>query len=80
MAALPAVDPWLACQGHDLIAILAIGLDKGGALGSTRPGNKVIASTLRASLDSAHWLASRLATEIRGWEATNAPFKVLLNS
>ncbi len=77
VSALPAVDPWLACQGHDLLAILAIGLGKGGALGSRNPGSKTIASMLRASLDSAHWLTSLLATEIRRWEAANPPFKVL---
>lgn len=79
ITALPAVDPWLACQGHDLLAILAIGLGKGGALGSRNPGSKIIASMLRASLDSAHWLTSLLATDIRRWEAANPPFKVLAN-
>ena len=77
VSALPAVDPWLACQGHDLLAILAIGLGKGGALGSRNPGSKTIASTLRTSLDSTHWLKSVLATDIRRWEAANPPFKVL---
>ena len=80
ISALPAVDPWLVCQGHDLLAILAKGLSTGGALGSRNPGDKVIASTLRASLDSAPWLASVLAISIRGWEVANAPFKVLLNA
>ena len=77
IAALPTVDPWLLCQGHDLLAILARGLSRGGALGSRNPGNAVIGSTLRASLDSAPWLASVLAISIRGWESANAPFKVL---
>lgn len=53
LAALPTVDPWLLCQGHDLLAILASGFGKGGALGSRTPGHHVIASTLRASLDTA---------------------------
>ncbi len=79
IAALPSVDPWRACQGHDLLAILAIGLGEGGALGSRKTSNKNIASTLRTSLDSVHWLASLLAIEIRRWEAANPPFKVLLN-
>jgi Protein of unknown function (DUF4435) len=80
VTALPAVDPWLACQGHDLLAILALGLGKGGALGSRNPGRDHIASMLRASLDSAHWVTSHLANEIRRWEGANPPFKVLLNS
>jgi hypothetical protein len=80
IAALTTVDPWLLCQGHDLLAILARGLCKGGALGSRNPGHHVIASTLRASLDSAPWLATALATSIRRWEAANAPFKVLSNA
>jgi hypothetical protein len=80
LAALPIVDPWLVCQGHDLLAILARGLCKGGALGSRTPGHHVIAATLRASLDSAPWGASVLATSIRRWEAANPPFKVLANA
>lgn len=82
LTALPDIDPWLACQRHDLLAILAlaIGLDKGGVLGSRNPGSDNIASMLRASLDSAHWLTSHLATDIRCWEAANPPFKVLSNA
>jgi len=78
VAALPAVDPWLVCQGHDLLAILAIGLGKGGVLGGTRrPGSERIGSSLRLSLDEAHWQSSRLVAEIRRWEANNPPFRVL---
>ncbi|MBK9261538.1 MAG: DUF4435 domain-containing protein [Polyangiaceae bacterium] len=73
---LPTVDPWLVCQGHDLIDILAIGLRR-GTLGSRNPGSEQIAAILRASLDNADWLASQLAKNIRQWEANNAPFRVL---
>jgi Protein of unknown function (DUF4435) len=75
-AALPAVDPWRVCQGHDLLAILALGLDK-GALGTRSPGSAQIASLLRASLDEAHWQKSRLVADIHRWETDNTPFTVL---
>ncbi len=72
---LPTADPWLVCQGHDLLAILAIGLK--GVLGSRNPKAEIIASTLRASLDTAHWQASQLVTDIRQWESNNSPYRVL---
>lgn len=74
---LPRVEPRLICHGHDLIAILAIGLTKGGILGSASPGSDTIASALRLALDSTSWRTSRLAQNIVGWEASNAPFRVL---
>jgi hypothetical protein len=70
------VDPWLVCQGHDLLAILAIGLAAGGVLGHSKPDSKKIASVLRQSLNNAVWLASQLASDIRFWEKNNPPFHV----
>lgn len=74
--ALPHADPRLVCQGHDLHRILALGL-RDGTLGSRGPNSDQIAAMLRSSLDSVHWLSSRLATEIRQWESRNVPFRVL---
>lgn len=74
--ALPQVDPWLVCQGHDLMHLLVQGL-RDGTLGTKNPGSYHIGSVLRAALDDSHWLASRLVTDIRQWEARNTPYRVL---
>jgi Protein of unknown function (DUF4435) len=74
--ALPAADPWLVCQGHDLMHILALGL-RDGPLARRNLGSDHIGSVLRAALDDSHWLASRLAMDIRQWESRNVPFRVL---
>lgn len=76
LTTLPSTNPWLVCQGHDLHKILAIGLGD-GTLGTRNPGIDQIAAVLRSSFDDAHWLASRLATDIRQWESRNPPFRVL---
>lgn len=74
--ALPQVDPWLVCQGHDLMHLLVQGL-RDGTLGTTNPGSYHIGSVLRAALDDSHWRASRLAVDIRQWESRNTPYRVL---
>lgn len=76
IAALPQAEPWHVCQGHDLHKILALGL-RDGPLGFQSPRSDQIAAMLRSSLDSVHWLSSRLATELHQWESRNVPFRVL---
>ncbi|NJL29035.1 MAG: DUF4435 domain-containing protein [Thermoanaerobaculia bacterium] len=77
IAGLSQADPRSVCQGHDLIAILARGLVKGGILGSSSPGSATLGSALRLALDQHTWLATILAQDIVGWETTNPPFRVL---
>lgn len=74
---LREADPRAICHGHDLITILAKGLEKGGILGSTKLRPNDISSALRLALDDLPWRASKLAQDIVGWEAMNPPFKVL---
>ncbi len=76
LTTLPPANPWLVCQGHDLHKILAIGL-RDGTLGIRNPSIDQIAAVLRSSFDDTHWLASRLATDLRQWESRNPPFRIL---
>lgn len=76
---LSTAHPRLVCHGHDLIDILAIGLRKGGILGSSNPGSATIAAALRLSMDSGWWQRSSLARAIVAWETGNPPYRVLVS-
>ena len=75
--ALPDADARLVCQGHDLIAVLAIGMSKGGILGSSGSSPDKIASALRLAFDARSWLTSTLSVDIRKWEVMNPPYRCL---
>ena len=74
---LPDADPWLVCQGHDLLEILRIGLQK--VLGEMKPsqGKSHLAALLRAAFHDTHLAATQLYQNIRAWEQANAPYQVL---
>lgn len=74
---LPVADPWLVCQGHDLVSILRIGLMR--ILGSLKPstGVDVIAAMLRGAFDDQQLHGGHLGAAIRGWEQANTPYLVL---
>ena len=73
----PDADPWLVCQGHDLLEILRIGLQK--VLGDLKPsqGKSHLAALLRAAFHDTHLAATQLYQNIRAWEHANAPYQVL---
>lgn len=74
---LPAVDPWLICQGHDLLKILRTGLQT--ALGDLKSAytHEDLAAHLRLAFHDTHLAATQLYQNIRAWEQTNAPYQVL---
>ena len=74
---LPDADPWLVCQGHDLLEILRIGLQK--VLGDLKPsqGKSHLAALLRAAFHDTHLASTQLYQNIRAWEHANAPYQVL---
>lgn len=77
LAALPDADPWLVCQGHDLLEILRLGLRS--TLGDMKPsqGKGQIAALLRAAFQDTHLAATRLHQGIRAWEQANTPYQIL---
>ncbi|MBK1644337.1 hypothetical protein CKO25_06640 [Thiocapsa imhoffii] len=74
---LPVADPWLVCQGHDLVSILRIGLMR--MLGSLKPSKGVddIAAMLRSAFDDQELHGGHFGAAIRGWEQANTPYLVL---
>jgi len=74
---LPAADPWLICQGHDLLKILRTGLQTAlGDLKSTYT-HEDLAAHLRLAFHDTHLAATQLYQNIRAWEQANAPYQVL---
>lgn len=74
---LPEVDPWHVVRGHDMVAILRIGLRR--VLGNLRPGigNDHIAGLLRAGMSTEDLRGTGLWTDMRAWQAANPPYAVL---
>lgn len=78
LAALRGGDPWRICQGHDLVAILVIGLQ--GVLGSGHNNNlrsEQVAAVLRQAIRPLDFAATELCRELHAWERRNPPFTVL---
>lgn len=75
---LPLVPDHRICQGHDLVAILAIGLHQ--VLGDNKAsmvGDAGVASLLRAGTDRAYLRGTSTWADIQVWQGINAPFTVL---
>ena len=77
LARLPSVDPWYLASGHELLAILRLGLQ--GALGKleTTTGVKELSRALRLALRPEDLRSTRLWYDMRGWERSNSPYLVL---
>jgi hypothetical protein len=77
LMALPAGDSWSICQGHDLVAILAIGLRR--VLGNLKAGVGVdhIAAILRSAYEDQELHKGHLGVSIRAWEQANTPYRIL---
>lgn len=75
MDSLPPVDPWQICQGHDLVAILSIGLKK--VLGRSNPGPEGVCSRLRCAFELE---ATNMYRMIQSWESRSTPFIILETS
>lgn len=75
--ALPQVDPWLVCNGHDLVAILLLGLRR--VLGNLKAsvGVDQLTSVLRVAFEDAELESGQLGRDVRRWERNNQPYRVL---
>ena len=80
IAKLTSADPWHIVQGHDLIAILRIGLRK--VLGdiSSSVGNDQISRALRTAMSSEELKLTGFGTEISGWETRNIPYAIFVSN
>ncbi len=75
LARLTCDDPWQVCHGHDLVAILGIGL--GHVLGHHDPGPAKIGAVLRAGMHPNELTTLPLYQDLRAWESRNPPYLVL---
>lgn len=69
------------CNGHDLVAILCIGLRR--LWGTNKPSDvseERVVLALRLGWDQHEFQATTLHASIRAWEVGNAPFRILRSS
>lgn len=79
VAALPPVDPWLVCRGHDLIDLLFLGLQYvlGPAHGMKKPPLKALMQVLRSGFDDASLHATQMWADMCAWEDRNPAYRML---
>ena len=71
-------DPWMICNGHDLVEALSLGLRK--TFGSNDAGKvkpEVIQASLRMAYSLSSFCGTRLCRCVMEWESRNAPYRVL---
>jgi hypothetical protein len=78
-------DPWLVCQGHDLMKLLSVVLAtllerRGDAVSAERTRYRTpasLAKDLRLSYEPCHFQETNLRTSIKEWEDRNPHYPVL---
>ncbi len=76
-----AHDKWLVCCGHDLIAILSIGLHKAfGSRNWKEVEPEILERSLRLAYESAWFWNTQLYASVRKWEEINRPFRVFVEA
>ena len=70
----PTHDRWAICCGHDLAAILALGISRATSRAVT---GAMVERNLRLAYDVRSFAGTRLYVAIRDWEGRNPPFAVL---
>jgi len=80
IASLPQdADPWKVCNGHELIRLFAIALQKKLASSEPKKGglkHDDIPKFLRQGIDSTEFFATELAKKIKIWEHNNQPYQI----
>jgi hypothetical protein len=72
-------DPWHVCCGHDVVAILSLGLRK--AIGSSKIAEPdLIEKCLRLAYEHAFFSQTQLYAAMQIWQGTNSTFAVLRES
>lgn len=79
VAALPAVDPWRVCRGHDLIDLLLLGLQSvlGPVPGKKKPSLEGLMQVLRSGFDDASLHATQMWADMCTWEDHNPDHRML---
>jgi hypothetical protein len=73
------LDPWLICNGNDMICILTIGLVNifGNDLRGKHVDAQIVDGTLRLTYSFSDFQKSKIYASIKKWEINNAPFEIL---
>lgn len=83
---LQKADPWLVCQGHDLVGLMHIVLPsilekRFGRQAAQQSKGRTRADSLdpalRVAYERGYFINTQLYMEIQNWEASNTPYKVL---
>lgn len=79
VAALPAIDPWQVCRGHDLMILLMLGLEHvlGPARGFRKISLKALMQVLRSGFDDASLHATQMWRDMCAWEDRNPAYRML---
>ena len=77
VAELPEADPWQVVRGHELIELLRIGLRRKLGELPTSTGVKEIGRVLRTAMPDEDLRCTTMWRDMRQWEASNRPFRVL---
>ena len=75
LASVQAHDPWSVLHGKDSLSILAVGLR--GAIGNCQHPIDRLSLMLRLAFNGAMFQGTSLHSNVRTWETSNPPFKVL---
>lgn len=77
LAPLSAADPWQVCRGHDLVRVLAQGLDGNlGRSGSPNLGEAGVQAALRLATETEWLRRTRLGEDLLEWERCTPPFRI----
>lgn len=79
LASVTCEDPRLLCQGHDLLDLLSLALERGKGLlsGARSVSAEQLGAALRIGLSAPSWNRSGIAGDVRRWEADCVPYRIL---
>ncbi|ASF45066.1 DUF4435 domain-containing protein [Methylovulum psychrotolerans] len=70
-------DPWLWCNGHTLLEILAIGFQHSALGNNKKATSDSIANYLRGAIETAELYQTELGQAIFHWQAEHPPYRIV---
>lgn len=74
---IECIDPWMLCNGHTMLDILALGFQHGVLGSDTRATSDNIARYIRGAMETEELHKTELCQSIFDWQNNNIPYKVL---
>lgn len=72
------INPWLLCNSHVMIEVLAIGFQYGILTNNKNATAERLSSYLRGAIDKTDLYQTQLCQSIFTWQTNNPPYQVLL--